>query len=188
VGNSVTTSSNVLSSRLVATNDALVARLVATNGALSGRISLLDARVSQHDALVSLITQLTLRVAALEASNAPALGSILASALNADPKLLAQGMSRAGTIPAPPWVNGSVVNAPGAREGHSAVWTGQEMLVWGGSLGGGQYSLSGGAYQPDADRWTSLSQLNLPTARSGHTAIWTGTEMIVWVGSLAAPR
>ncbi len=171
VGGSVTTSSNVLS-----------ARLVATNGALSGRISLLDARVSQHDALVSLISQLTLRVAALEASNAPALGSILASALNADPKLLAQGMSRAGTIPAPPWVNGSVVNAPGAREGHSAVWTGQEMLVWGGSLGGGQYSLSGGAYQPDADRWASLSQLNPPTARSGHTAIWTGTEMIVWGG------
>ena len=31
------------------------------------------------------------------------------------------------------WVTTSIVNAPAARELHTAVWTGSEMIVWGGT-------------------------------------------------------
>ncbi len=30
------------------------------------------------------------------------------------------------------WAATSTVNAPSAREGHTAVWTGSEMIIWGG--------------------------------------------------------
>ena len=33
------------------------------------------------------------------------------------------------------WTVTSTINAPIAREGHTAVWTGTEMLVWGGVTG-----------------------------------------------------
>src|SRR5215468_10081333 len=42
--------------------------------------------------------------------------------------------------PAPPsgvWVNPtSITSAPAAREGHTGLWTGSAMLIWGGSTGG----------------------------------------------------
>jgi hypothetical protein len=76
------------------------------------------------------------------------------------------------------WTTTSVVNAPYARAFHTAVWTGVEMIVWGG--GGG--SNTGGRYNPSTDSWTATSTTNAPEGRSNHTAVWTGTEMIVWGG------
>ncbi len=81
------------------------------------------------------------------------------------------------------WTPTSTQNAPSARQFHTAVWAGHEMIVW----GGGTESLStsfntGGRYDPATDSWTPTSTLNAPTARSGHSAVWTGTEMIVWGG------
>ena len=35
------------------------------------------------------------------------------------------------------WTATSTTNAPGARSSHTAVWTGSEMIVWGGVHGGG---------------------------------------------------
>lgn len=71
---------------------------------------------------------------------------------------------------------------PGARAGAAAVWTGSEMIVWGGSSGGGVLA-DGGRYRPDTDTWTGMSSTGaVPSARSGATAVWTGTEMIVWGG------
>lgn len=58
----------------------------------------------------------------------------------------------------------------------TAVWTGTEMIVWGGG------SASGKAYNPSTDTWRSLPTANAPMSASQHTAIWTGTEMIVWGG------
>ncbi|BAO45596.1 hypothetical protein TBH_C2691 [Thiolapillus brandeum] len=70
-----------------------------------------------------------------------------------------------------------------ARIGHSAVWTGKEMLVWGGSDGSYGYRLSGGGrYDPVTDRWRPITPAT-PSARKGHTAVWTGNEMIVWGGN-----
>jgi len=65
---------------------------------------------------------------------------------------------------------------------HTAVWSGTEMIVWGGYGGSGRVN-SGGRYEPLADNWVRTSTgLGVPEERNGHTAVWTGTEMIVWGG------
>ena len=64
--------------------------------------------------------------------------------------------------------------------GHTAVWTGSEMIVWGGDLD--NFLNTGGRYDPGTDSWTSTSTANAPVGREAHTAVWTGSEMIVWGG------
>jgi N-acetylneuraminic acid mutarotase len=59
------------------------------------------------------------------------------------------------------------------------VWTGSEMIVWGGA-GSGDLSI-GGRYSPSGDSWTAMNA-GPPAKRVGHTAVWTGREMIVWGG------
>jgi N-acetylneuraminic acid mutarotase len=80
----------------------------------------------------------------------------------------------------------TVGNMPSGRELHTAVWTGSEMVIWGGanlangSLGdGGIWQDSGGA-----GTWIAggVSAASAPEARQQHTAVWTGSEMIVWGG------
>jgi hypothetical protein len=79
------------------------------------------------------------------------------------------------------WTPTNITNVPVARTRHTAIWTGTEMIVWGG-LSGGVTVSSGSRYNPDTNAWTSTSTANAPEARYGHTAVWTGTEMIVWGG------
>jgi hypothetical protein len=79
------------------------------------------------------------------------------------------------------WTATSTTNAPSARAGHTAVWTGTEMIIWGGGASGSNLN-TGGRYSPSTDSWTSTSTTNVPDARSGHKAVWTGSEMIVWGG------
>lgn len=74
-------------------------------------------------------------------------------------------------------------NTPTKRMRHSAVWTGTEMIVWGGSYDGGLYLNTGSRYNPLTNSWTALRAGSaLPAARDRHTAVWTGGEMIVWGG------
>ena len=82
------------------------------------------------------------------------------------------------------WTAISTDGAPSARRAHTAVWTGSEMIVWGGS-GDGDLN-TGGRYDPVTDTWTPISTDGAPSARYGHTAVWTGTEMIIWGGSLGS--
>src|SRR5882724_7814094 len=79
------------------------------------------------------------------------------------------------------WRATSTSNAPSARSDHTAVWTGSEMIVWGG-WNGANYFNTGGRYDPSTDSWRATSTSNAPTARRSHTAVWTGSEMIVWGG------
>jgi len=80
------------------------------------------------------------------------------------------------------WVNTGTDNAPLGRSSHTAVWTGSEMIVWGGQ--GEQFNLdTGGKYIPAADTWTATTTADAPEGRALHTAVWTGSEMIVWGGS-----
>jgi hypothetical protein len=77
---------------------------------------------------------------------------------------------------------------PEARGSHSAVWTGTEMIVWGGQVynaGTGYTSVTtGGRYDPSTDTWIPTSTgASVPSARRLHTAVWTGSEMIVWGGN-----
>jgi hypothetical protein len=76
--------------------------------------------------------------------------------------------------------------APSARFGHTAVWTGKEMIVWGGMTQAGRAIRSGSRYNPARKRWSSVSLDGAPSARAGHTAVWTGKEMIVWGGQFKA--
>jgi len=82
---------------------------------------------------------------------------------------------------------GSGANVPSARYSHTAIWTGSELIVWGGVYGG-TFSNTGGRYDPTTDTWatsslTTGSGANVPESRLDHTAVWTGSEMIVWGGN-----
>ncbi len=66
------------------------------------------------------------------------------------------------------------------RTEHSAIWTGAEMIIWGGY--NGNYRNDGLRYNPATDSWTATSKVGVPSARKGHSAVWTGTQMIVWGG------
>jgi N-acetylneuraminic acid mutarotase len=78
---------------------------------------------------------------------------------------------------------------------NSAVWTGREMIVWGGGviaeqgeegstqlIPAGTLFHDGAAYDPAADTWTLLPKAPIK-GRSGQVAIWTGREMILWGGA-----
>ena len=81
------------------------------------------------------------------------------------------------------WTFISIVNAPVGRSIHRAVWTGSEIIIWGG-LNNTDYFNTGGRYNPGTDSWTATSTINAPGGRYRHTAVWTGSEMIVWGGIL----
>src|ERR1043166_8421340 len=66
------------------------------------------------------------------------------------------------------WTPTSTINAPSARAGHTAVWTGSEMIVWGGGATGPTYLNTGGRYNPSTDSWTATNTTNAPDARGGH--------------------
>jgi N-acetylneuraminic acid mutarotase len=81
------------------------------------------------------------------------------------------------------WRRLSTSGAPAGRTGHSAVFDGERMLVWGGRDALGTSLGSGGVYHPSTDTWTPLSSSGAPGPRDLHTAVWTGKEMLVWGGA-----
>lgn len=80
------------------------------------------------------------------------------------------------------WNTISASGAPSARGRHSAIWTGTEMLVFGGYGASGE-SADAAAYNPATDTWRPLPTANAPSGRVFHSTIWSGTEMLVWGGS-----
>jgi N-acetylneuraminic acid mutarotase len=81
------------------------------------------------------------------------------------------------------WTAITTTNAPEARAFHTAVWTGSEMIVWGGFDNSSNPLNTGGRYNPGTDSWMATTTTNAPRARGGHTAVWDGSEMIIWGGS-----
>ena len=75
----------------------------------------------------------------------------------------------------------TAASCPSPRYGHTALWTGTQMIVWGGK-GASGYLNSGGRYDPVANTWQPTSSTSAPSIRDLHTAVWTGTQMIVWGG------
>ena len=80
------------------------------------------------------------------------------------------------------WAATSIINAPDGRAAHTAVWTGSEMIVWGGESWQRRFKTPAGDIIPVRDSWTATSITNAPIGRAYHTAVWTGTEMVVWGG------
>ena len=85
------------------------------------------------------------------------------------------------------WTPISTVGAPAPRSGHSAVWTGSRMVVWGGYDYDGVDLNTGSRYDPTTDSWLPTSILGAPEGRHYHTAVWTGSRMVVWGGHRSPP-
>jgi N-acetylneuraminic acid mutarotase len=74
----------------------------------------------------------------------------------------------------------SLAGAPSARSGHTTVWTGNRMIVWGGYNMG--FLGNGARYNPNNDQWSTMSTSDAPAARDLHEAVWTGSVMLIWGG------
>src|SRR5262249_55591601 len=62
------------------------------------------------------------------------------------------------------WTPMNTTNAPTGRFFHTAVWTGSEMIVWGGTDRTNAFN-TGGRYIPSTDSWTATSTVNAPSMR-----------------------
>jgi N-acetylneuraminic acid mutarotase len=80
------------------------------------------------------------------------------------------------------WTPTSLTGAPQPRYDHIAVWTGREMIAWGGSNNFDYDTLGGDRYDPVTDTWSPTTTTNKPVGRLDFTGIWTGREMIIWGG------
>jgi hypothetical protein len=102
-----------------------------------------------------------------------------------------------GSLPRRPYFADGAAYDPGAdrwrrlpqapllrRADHTAVWTGREMVVWGGSEGDSDVGFygDGAAFDPAAQSWRPVSPSPL-VARSGHAGVWSGAQMLLWGGS-----
>ena len=76
----------------------------------------------------------------------------------------------------------STNNAPSLRSAHIAIWTGTEMIIWGGRRSGGTSLNTGGVYNPTSDTWRPMNTNNAPFVWQGYSTVWTGTELIIWGG------
>ena len=112
-------------------------------------------------------------------------GGVVLSGNYADANLLAAGYVKLGSsLLADGWVQGSspgVLYPNDTRALHTAVWTGTEMIVWGGDNGTNVLG-TGARYSPATNTWTATTATGAPSAREFHTAVWTGTVMIIWGG------
>src|SRR5260370_36247838 len=68
------------------------------------------------------------------------------------------------------WTATSTTNAPSGRDSHTAVWTGSEMIVWGGSLGGYNQFNTGGRNNTCKASWEGTSTTKTTSARRTDTA------------------
>ena len=85
--------------------------------------------------------------------------------------------------------------APSARQRACAVWTGDEMFVWGGANAAGESLDTGGAYDPMTDTWREVTMDAPPTAREQAVCLAFEERVFVWggvstttPGSVVAPR
>ena len=77
------------------------------------------------------------------------------------------------------WTATSSPNAPDVRAHHTAIWTGTEMIVWGGDNFIDGDLNTGGRYNPATDSWIATSTANAPVGRESHTAVWADSSMII---------
>ncbi len=81
------------------------------------------------------------------------------------------------------------------RGDHVTVWTGNEVVIWGGDveaenmgvrLGGDVVYADGAAYRPSTGEWRSLPPSPLPGSEELASAVWTGSEVLILQAGEAA--
>ncbi len=125
--------------------------------------------------------------------------AVLALALGAAALLLAHAFrpSPAGTpatlgpsppvgTPGDPWASlppgwTRVADLPEHRTGATTVWTGRELVYWGGFTDAGTGPPDGFAYNPLSGTWRPLPDSPL-SGRENAWAVWTGREVLVFGG------
>ena len=81
------------------------------------------------------------------------------------------------------WAAVQTSGAPTPRQAFSGVWTGTEMIVWGGYNGTLNLDTNtGGRYNPATNSWAATPTTGAPVLRDSHSAVWTGTKMVIWGG------
>src|SRR5438128_10556739 len=60
------------------------------------------------------------------------------------------------------WTPTGLANVPPGRMDHTAVWTGSEMIVWGGVDETFNDTNTGGRYNPSTDSWLATNLSNAP--------------------------
>jgi hypothetical protein len=151
-------------------SDAVISTSMIANGAVG------SAQLQEHAALNNL------KESGFSAVSSG--GVILSVGENTD--LVSEGYVRIGQTSFNDefWQQKNTEFIPAARAVHTAVWTGTEMIIWGGTSSSSNETLlnSGAIYNPSINTWRPTSTVNAPPARNFHSAIWTGHEMIVWGG------
>jgi hypothetical protein len=75
---------------------------------------------------------------------------------------------------------------PTPRMDHTTVWTGKEMIIWGGMDDNFVHLQDIHSYDPYKNEWRLLNSTN--NSRALHTAVWSGLEVIVWGGSFSGSQ
>jgi hypothetical protein len=70
---------------------------------------------------------------------------------------------------------------PLKQDDPSVVWTGTELIIWGGPVNGVP-SNRGRRFHLATRTWKEMSTTNAPAARMRHSAVWTGSRMVIWGG------
>src|SRR4249919_3696805 len=87
--------------------------------------------------------------------------------------------------PSPTWQ--ALAKAPIAgRIGAGTVWTGDEMVVWGGVVRAGSIEAAGdgAAFDPLEGSWRSIRSSPLGVlGGGGQAAVWTGRRALFWAGN-----
>lgn len=90
-------------------------------------------------------------------------------------------------------------DAPGPRLQLGTIWTGEELIVWGGRLppppnyglvsaeDANRASTEHWSYSPATGAWTRLPFENAPDPRYPPVLTWTGREVLVWGGANIDP-
>lgn len=102
---------------------------------------------------------------------------------------LEEAIAEADAVPALPaegaWRTLPPLPLP-ARDQQADVWTGSELIVWGGALDDGfgrrTFHADGAALDPASGAWRQLPAAPLEP-RTNHAAVWTGSQLIVWGGT-----
>jgi hypothetical protein len=80
-----------------------------------------------------------------------------------------------------------LASPPSGRVGAASVWTGKQLLLWGGENTRTSAVAPGGlAYDPRVNRWSTIPPGPLK-AREGSAVAWTGHALIVWGGEIGTP-